>query len=287
MRFGIPFVTLNPAAWIDVAEAADELGFESAWIADHVVFPLELRGELKPGQQHAPVPPTVPVHDAVAQLCAIASRTRHLRLGAYVYLFALRHPFVATRAWTTLDVVSRGRALVGVGAGWLETEWEALGLDFSTRGPRLDEALEVARRLWTEPVVEHHGRFFDFEPVAFEPKPVQPPHPPVLVGGETPAAMARAARWQGWMGMDHTLESAAPLLDQLQRCAEAAGRSDRIEATVMGPCEDDAELERWVAMGVDRLIVSPWRSTSDAIAALERFAGRFGLRPAPEGSLGK
>ncbi|MCB0995021.1 MAG: TIGR03619 family F420-dependent LLM class oxidoreductase [Acidimicrobiales bacterium] len=277
LRFGFPFVTLHPAAWLDVAVAADELGFESAWIADHVVFPLELRGQLKPGEDHAPVPPTVPVYDAVAQLCAIAARTSRIGLGAFVYLLGLRHPFVTARAWATLDIVSQGRALVGVGAGWLETEWEAVGLDFSTRGARLDEALEVCRRLWTEPTIEHHGRFYDFAPVAFEPKPVTSPHPPVLVGGETAAAMRRAARWQGWMGMDHTVESAMPLLDELRRACDDAGLERHVEATVMGECGDDAHVERWRAIGVDRLIVSPWTSTRDAIPALERFADRFGV----------
>lgn len=287
LRFGIPFITLHPSAWIDVAVAADELGFESVWIADHVVIPHEMRGGRTPGEHHT-VPPDLPIFDAPAQLCAIASRTSRIRLGAHVYLLAMRHPFVSARAWTTVDVVSGGRALVGVGAGWLETEWEVLGLDFATRGARLDEALEVCRRLWTDEVIDHHGRFYDFAPVGFEPKPVQRPHPPVLVGGETRAAMRRALRWQGWIAMSHTVESAAPLIDQLRRLEEAEGqdRDTPVEVSLMGPCTDERELERWERLGVDRLIVSPWSRTSEAVDALERFAERFGVDPADPGGPG-
>ena len=266
MKFGVPLVAVRPDAWGDVAAVADEVGFESIWIADHLVFPVRMEGELSPGEEHPPVPPTVPVYDPTAYLCYLAARTTRVRLGVYVYLAALRHPFTFARAFTTLDAVSGGRAEVGVGAGWLRNEWTAAGFDPATRGRRLDEALEVSIRLWTEDTVEHHGEFYDFEEVAFEPKPVQRPHPPVLVGGESPAAIRRAARYQGWMGMVHTPESAAPLAAQLP---------DHIEVTVSGECSSADDLRRWEDAGVDRLVVRPWRRTADAVAGIQRFAERF------------
>ena len=246
--------------------AAEEAGFESAWIADHLVFPVEPVGELVPGEEHPRVPSTVPVYDAPAYLSYLAGLTSRIRLGVYVYLAAIRHPFSFARAFATLDEVSGGRAEVGVGAGWMRNEWEAAGLDPATRGRRLDEALQVAVRLWTEPVVEHHGEFYDFEPVAFEPKPVQKPHPPILVGGESPAALRRARSYQGWMGLVHTPESVAPLVAQLP---------DHVEKTVSGECASVDDLRRWEDAGIDRLVVRPWPRTSEAIDGLRRFADRF------------
>lgn len=276
MKFGITFGQLNPKYWLDAVEAADRCGFESAWLPEHLVFPLDIQGQLVPGEPHPPVPPTTPVHDACAYLSFVAARTERIRLGTFVYLLGLRHPFASARAFTTLDVVSGGRAEVGIGAGWLTTEWTAAGLDPSTRGRRLDEAVEVCRRLWTEPTVEHHGDFFDFEPVAFEPKPVQRPHPPISVGGESPRALRRAAAYgDGWIGMAHTPETAAGRVDELRRLRSEAGREGLdFTVTVMGAVESAADVDRWQDAGVDRLIVVPWQRGRDSVDAIERFAER-------------
>lgn len=274
MRFGITFGRLNPAVFLDAAVEADLLGFESAWLPEHLVLPVDVRGQLVAGEEHSPVPPSVPVFDACAYLSFLAGRTERLRLGTFVYLLGLRHPFVSARAFATLDIVSGGRAEVGVGAGWLRTEWEAAGIDPRTRGRRLDEALAVCRRLWTEEVIDHDGEFFSFGPVMFEPKPAQRPHPPVMVGGESAAALRRAALvGDGWIGMQHTPESAG------QRVAELAGlRADGPRAgqpltvTVMGEVADRSGVDRWEAAGVDRLIVAPWRRSREAVEAMRRFA---------------
>lgn len=275
MRFGITFGQLNPAWFVEAAMEADRLGFESAWLPEHLVFPVEVQGELVPGEEHPPVPPSVPIFDACAYLSFLSARTERLRLGTFVYLLGLRHPFVSARAFATLDIVSGGRAEVGVGAGWLTTEWIAAGLDPRTRGRRLDESVEVCRRLWTENVIEHHGEFYDFAPVMFEPKPVQKPHPPIVVGGESDRALRRAARvGDGWIGMHHTPESATERLATLQRYGEEAGRGGdhRLEVTVMGDVTERSDIERWEAAGVDRLIVVPWRRSREAIDGMRRFA---------------
>ncbi|WP_084959057.1 TIGR03619 family F420-dependent LLM class oxidoreductase [Thermoactinospora rubra] len=272
VKYGVPLGLLHPDAWKDVAVAADELGFESVWLPEHLVFATDLSTAAYPGGADPGIKPATPLFDAPAYLCWLAAHTRRVRLGTAVHLFALRHPFVSARAFATLDVVSGGRAVCGVGAGWYRVEWDAAGVDFATRGARLDEALAVARRLWSEPAVAHAGRFYSFPEVAFEPKPVQR-RLPVLAGGESPAALRRAAgeSCDGWIGMPHTLESVRPQLARLR----ARGH---VPATVHAyALASPGEIPAWEALGVDRLIVRPWRRSRDAVTALERFAADYEL----------
>jgi probable F420-dependent oxidoreductase len=281
MRLGVALGALNAHFHLDVADAAQSLGYESVWLPEHLVLPVQMSRSPRDGEEHPPVPPSVPVFDAFAYLAFLAARCPGLRLGTHVYNLALRHPFVAARAVATLDVVSGGRAEIGIGAGWLEEEWVAAQLDFHTRGRRLDEALDVCTRLWSEPEVEHHGEFFDFAPVAFEPKPVQRPRPPVLIGGESPAALRRAARaGDGWLGMGHTFESAAARVAQLRQLLEEHDRAGApFQIVVGGPVTSAADLERWEEVGVTRLIVAPWTRSRDAVAALTSLAALAGLTP--------
>lgn len=274
MRFGIALGRLHPARFTDVTVEADRLGFESVWLPEHLVFPMEMSRSPFAGDDHPPVPPTTPVFDAFAYLAFLAGLTEQVRLGTHVYNLALRHPFVAARAVQTLDVVSDGRALVGVGAGWLEEEWRAAGLDFASRGRRLDEALAVCKRLWTEDEVAHRGEFFAFDAVAFEPKPIQRPWPPILVGGESGAALRRAARaGDGWIGLDHTPESAAVVIGRLREQLAAAGRDENSFQMCVGSRVDDpADVERFEELGVSRLIVSPWSRSREALDGIRRFA---------------
>ena len=270
MKFGVALGRLNPAFFVEISEEAERLGFESVWLPEHLVFPVHLSRSPFPGEEHPPVPPSTPVFDAFAYLSFLAGRTSTIRLATHVYNLGLRHPFIAARAVQTLDVVSGGRAICGVGAGWLESEWVAAQLDFVSRGRRLDEALDVCKRLWTEEVVEHHGEFFDFDPVMFEPKPVQRPWPPVLVGGESPAALRRAARaGDGWVGLDHTPES---VREPLRRLSELRGERPPLEITVGGQVTSKDDVARWEEAGVDRLLVSPWARSREALDGLRRFA---------------
>jgi probable F420-dependent oxidoreductase len=275
--FALTFGQLHHAAWRDVAVAADELGFDSVWLPEHLVLPEVLEGQLRPGEEHAPIPPDLPVYDAPAYLSHLAALTSRIRLGTYVYLLGIRHPFVSARAFATLDVLSHGRAEVGVGAGWLRTEWEAAGLDPRTRGRRLDEAIDVCRRLWSERRIAHDGDAWTFPAVAFEPKPVQSPLP-VLVGGESGAALERAAcRGDGWLGMEHTPATAAPVVDRLRERRAELGRTEPFTTTVLGEVRDEADVHAFAGAGVDRVIVVPWRSSRTALADLQTFAERFGV----------
>ena len=273
MKLGIGLGALHPSAFDRVTEEAESLGYESVWLPEHLVFPMRMDGSPFPGDDHPPVPPTTPVFDAFAYLSHLAARTRSLRLGTHVYLMGLRHPFVAARAVQTLDIVSNGRAEVGVGAGWLREEWTAAGLDPGTRGRRLDEAIAICRKLWTEEIVAHDGEFFRFEPVAFEPKPVQQPHPPVLVGGESEPALRRAARLgDGWIGLHHTPESAAPLVARLQSLRTEAGRTGPFELVVGASPNDRDTLRRFEDAGITRLICTPWRRSREAVDGMRRLA---------------
>ncbi len=274
MKFGIALSRLHPAFHFEAAEEAERLGFESVWMADHLVFPVEMGGSPHPGEELPPVPPTTPVYDAFAWLSFIAARTSRIRLGTNVYLLGLRHPFTAARAIQTLDIVSRGRAEIGIGAGWLREEWRAAGLDPRSRGRRLDEALEVCKRLLSEEEIEHHGRFFDFAPVRFEPKPVQRPWPPFHVGGESEAALRRAAcHGDGWYGLAHTLESAAAQTARLRALRREAGREgERFEVSLGGKLRAPDDIARWQEAGVDRLVVSPWQRSREWREGMHRYA---------------
>ncbi|MDJ0848589.1 MAG: LLM class F420-dependent oxidoreductase [Myxococcota bacterium] len=273
MKFGVALGRLHPALHFEVAEEAERLGFESVWMPDHLVFPVDLSGSPHPGEDLPPVPPSTPVYDAFAWLSHIAGRTSRIRLGTNVYLLALRHPFVAARAVQTLDIVSKGRAEVGVGAGWLREEWTAAGLDPRTRGRRLDEALEVCKKLWSEEVVEHHGAFFDFGAVMFEPKPEQRPWPPIHVGGDSEAALRRAARNDGWYGLQTTPAGVRAQLDRIEALRRELGRAgEPFEVTVGGEVREPDDVSRWRDVGVTRLVVSPWRRSREAIEGLRRYA---------------
>ena len=277
MKFGIALGALNPAFFEAVVLEGDELGFESCWLPEHLVFPDDMTGSPHPGAAHPPVPPTTPVFDAFALLASLAARTRRIRLGTNVYLLGLRHPFTAARAVQTLDFVSQGRAEIGIGAGWLRQEWQAAGLDPSTRGRRLDEALAVCQRLWTEPVVAHEGEFFRFQSVHFEPKPLQKPYPPIHVGGVSEAAFRRAARaGNGWIGMEESLESATASIARITALRREFGReSEPFAITIGGAPSDRDAVARFEDAGVDRIIVRPWRRSPEAVDGLRAFADRF------------
>ncbi len=273
VRFGIPLGGVHPGLWPELTVRAEELGYESVWLPEHLVLPATMSGSPHQGDSHPPIPPQTPMYDAIAYLAFLAGQTSTIRFGTYVYNIGLRHPFVSARAAATLDIVSGGRFEFGIGASWLREEWDAVGLDFATRGARVDEALQVCRALWTEPTVEHHGRFFDFDAVAFEPKPVQAGGPPIHVGGDGPPALRRVAKFgAGWIPMNHTLEQIPASLTSLTALWEEHGRAGRPEVTTSAPAGSADDVARAAEAGVDRLIVMPWTRTREALDGIARFA---------------
>jgi probable F420-dependent oxidoreductase len=274
VKFGVALGALNPHFHLDATLTADACGYESVWLPEHLVFTRSMTRSPHPGENVPPVPPTAPIYDAFAYLAFLAAKTEHVRLGTHVFNIGLRHPFTTARGVQTVDLLSNGRFEFGIGASWLEEEWDATQLQFATRGRRVDEAVAVCKRLWTEETISHHGEFFSFDDVVFEPKPVQRPWPPILVGGESGAALRRAAALgDGWIGMGHTVESATAQIERLRRALDDHERDPSgFEIVLGGPVAAPDDVARWEAIGVTRMIVSPWRRSPDAVEALNRFA---------------
>jgi probable F420-dependent oxidoreductase len=272
MKIGISLGQLNPSLWAEATREADQLGYESVWMPEHLVIPVAMAGSPHEGAEHPPIPANVPVFDVFTYLGYLAGQTEQIHFGTQVYNIGLRHPFVVARAVTTLDVISRGRVEFGIGASWLQAEWEAVGLDFASRGRRVDETIAVCQRLWSEEVVEHHGEFFDFGPVMFEPKPTHAPWPSLHIGGDGPAAIRRAATvGDGWIPMNHSLEEIPAAAKKIAQLRHDVGRTDPVEITLGGGAELD-DLRRRADLGVARALVKPFRSSKDALEGLRRFA---------------
>lgn len=274
MKFGVALGRLHPAFFVECTLEAERLGYESVWLPEHLVLTTQMSRSPHPGETHPPVPPETPVFDAFAYLGFLAGRTERIRLGTHVYNIGLRHPFTVARGVQTVDILSGGRLEFGIGASWLEEEWIATQLDFHTRGRRVDEAIDVCKLLWTEDVIDHHGEFFSFEGVAFEPKCVQRPWPPIIVGGESDAALRRAARLgDGWVGIQHTFASAEAQITRLRALLAEQGRDgEGFQIVLGGEITSRADIARWEEVGVTRLIVAPWRRSREAIDGLRRFA---------------
>jgi probable F420-dependent oxidoreductase len=272
VHFGVDLGRCNPRLWRDLARAADELGYESVWLPEHLIFPQTIVGSPAPDEGHITVDPHTPLFDPFAMLAAFGAVTRHIRLGTNVYNIGLRHPFTTARGAATVDIVSNGRFILGVGASWLAAEWQAVELDFATRGARVDESIEICRRLWTEPEVAHTGRCYEFGPVVFEPKPVQA-HLPIHVGGDSERALRRVAELgDGWIAMVQDQASFAAAVAKLRTLCDRNVRDfDQIERTAMVRDPDDRTIESWRAAGATRLIIAPWARTADAVDGLAAF----------------
>ena len=266
-----------------IARRADELGYESLWIWEHIVYPKEIRSKYLYTPDGSPPFADYRTLDPFVTLSHLAAVTSKIRLGTNIYVLPLRNPFITARAVLTLDLLSHGRVTLGAAVGWLEEEFELLGQDFHSRGARANECAQVLKALWTQDEPEFHGKHFDFGPVRFDPKPVQKPHPPIIFGGETKVAMRRAARYgDGWMsaGSLDTPESAAEKVAALRELRREAGREhEPFEVMVTGGAWLPADrIEQFERAGVDRLLVAPWFSR-EAHEALVASGGTREPRP--------
>jgi len=278
VKVGIPLFMVRPEQLVPVARRAEELGFESVWVAEHLVFPTRIASQY-PYAAAPPINPATPLLDPLIVLAQVAAVTSTIRIGTNIYLLPLRHPLATARMGVTLDVLSGGRFSFGVGAGWLAEEFAAAGVDFARRGALTRECVRALRALWTQDEVEFHGKAFSFGPVRFEPKPVQKPHPPILIGGESDAALKRAAELgDGWYGVKHTPESVGAVIAKLDAMRAAAGRADQPFEITISPNATDLDrdaLARFADAGVHRVVSLPWGRAREAIESLERFASKL------------
>jgi probable F420-dependent oxidoreductase len=273
MKFGVDLQRCNPRLWVDLAQKADALGFESLWVAEHVIFPQEI--VTGPADDHVEVDPSLPLFDPFVVLATLGAKTESIRLGTDVFNIGLRHPFVTARSVATTDLMTNGRVTLGVGSSWLRQEWEAMELDFASRGGRVDEAIDICRALWSEDVVEHHGAFFDFAPVVFNPKPIQR-RIPIHIGGDSRRALRRVVeRGDGWIAMLQTVDSFSEATTWLEQACDRAGRSYRdLERTALDRDPDAEDIAQWEKAGATRIIIAPWGKSTEAVASLRDFARR-------------
>lgn len=197
MKFGV-FLPVSgrasgPETLVEAARSAESWGFDSVWAADRIIIPWEIRTPYPYSETpQFIVPPDRPFLEPLTCLAFLAGRTERVRLGVSVLVMPYRNPLYWAKIASTIDTLSRGRFLLGVGVGWMKEEFDALGSAFEHRGAVSDEQLEIVKRLWEDERPQYEGRFYSFDNVAFYPKSVQKPRIPVWVGGEGRRAQRRA-----------------------------------------------------------------------------------------------
>jgi probable F420-dependent oxidoreductase len=274
MRFGVFGINFgacaDPAVQRRVAVAAEETGFESLWTGEHVAMPLR--------DNPVPAPPETPFLDSIVALTRVAALTTRIRLGTGILVLPHHNPVLLAKTLASLDVVSGGRLIAGFAGGYVAAEFRALGIDFHRRGAITDDSLAAMRALWTQAEPAYAGRFARFDGIRFEPKPVQRPHPPIVIGGRVPAALERAARvGDGWYGFALTVEETAPIIAELRRLRAATPRAAEpleISLTTFEPLTD-ALVERASAVGIDRLIVYPLVPGDELEGVVRELGARF------------
>ena len=259
------------------AREAERLGFDSLWVPDHV---LKVFG---------------PLPDPLTLLSFLAGSTGRIKLGTAVLVLPYRHPVVLANIASSLDVLSDGRLALGVGVGWNEGEFEALGMSKKERGRRTDESLEVLEQLWSGRQTNYEGRFYSFEGAEIGLRPLTPGGPPILVGGYSEAAFRRASRFgAGWMGVKDSPEKITEVREQLTRMGEESGRDPAgFEiGTTLNIGQQDADkaadgLARLSEAGATFCALSLPATTPEALAwAAEEILPQAGLQLSPAGGEG-
>lgn len=235
IELGVSLPTVGPFATrehvLALARHAEDLGFDAVWVTDHVVLPFERRSPYPYPESRVPeaiYSAGVAWLDPIATLGVVAGATERVRLATSVIVLPYRNPLVLANETATLDHLSGGRLVLGVGAGWIAEEFRALGVSITERGARTDESIRVLRHLWSAERADFEGRFWSFSDVAIASRPAQRPGPPILVGGNGDAALRRAGRLgDGWHGLDVALDDVAAKVAAMRAHAEAAGRDPR------------------------------------------------------------
>ena len=264
-----------------IAAAAEGAGFESFWVAEHLVIPAAYT-TYYPRSPDGKVPESYAhLADPFVALAMAAQATSSIRIGTSVCLLPERNPIETAKAAATLDLYSGGRLMLGVGAGWFPEEAAIMGVDFKRRWRHLRECVEAMRELWSKPEASYTGEIVKFPAVRLFPKPVQKPYPPIFLGAHDPGpALKRVARWaDGWMPGGLSPEKAAECIPEIKRMARENGRDHaRMEFSVMlgigaqqTPSAD--VLERYAAAGVCRVIMLAGEiAARDGVAVVRELA---------------
>ena len=269
------FFTDYSMSSVELARAAEERGFESVWAPEHSHIPLTRKtpfaggGEL-PKQYYD-------VMDPFVTLAAAAAATKTIKLGTGVCLVIQRDTIQTAKLVASIDQVSGGRFLFGIGGGWNQDEMEDHGTVYATRFKRMREQVEAMKAIWTETKPEYHGEIIDFPSMMTWPKPVQKPHPPIIVGGMYPHAARRALRYgDGWIPHSRRpqYEDVTDFLPHFRQMAAETGRNPaEVPITVWGIGEDPERMRRYREQGVARVVVSlPSEPAAKILPTLDRWA---------------
>jgi probable F420-dependent oxidoreductase len=269
MKFGTFITSLRPDRITTNIRKAEEVGMESAWIGEHLILPVDYTSKYPYSPDgRFPAPPDIPFHDPMLALAFAAAVTSRIRLATGVFVVPLRKPIETAKAVASLDVLSNGRVIFGVGVGWFAEEFAAAGASFKDRALRTREYIELMKALWTEEEPIYEGKTFSVKGVRFNPKPMQKPHPPIVVGGTSELAIKRAVRYgDGWYAVARSIEETRSLITQLKTQERAAGRANPVEITLSlrtGHTLTADEGKLLTELGVARaLIGSPLRALGD------------------------
>jgi probable F420-dependent oxidoreductase len=278
MKFGIAFANSGafsqPGLMAHLATTAERCGFESIWTVEHVAIPVK----------HTPYPGSkdgqmaggdnVAIPDPLIPLAYVAAITKTIKLATGILILPQRHPIYTAKEVATLDVLSGGRAILGIGSGWMKEEFEALGIDFHKRGAMTDEAIRAMRALWADGTASFEGKHFKFGPLHSNPKPVRK-NVPIHVGGHSEAAARRAGRYgDGFFPTVANPQKLKALFDRVRSEARNAGRNpDAIEFTAMAsPMMKPEDLKPLTDIGVARVVMTPPGTNPEALTQrLEKF----------------
>ncbi len=279
MKFGIVFANTGYAATaegaVSLGQIAEEAGFESLWTVEHVIVPTGYESEYPysptgkmPGSEDAPIP------DPLIWLTWVAANTRMINLATGILILPQRNPIVLSKEVATLDALSGGRAILGVGVGWLREEFDAIGVDFDARGAITDEYMQALRELWTADEATFEGTWTSFDKAKMYPKPARAGGVPLHVGGHSKAAARRAGRFgDGFFPAKGSIEDLAALFEVARGAATDAGRDPAgIEMTCGGAMDVDG-VKRYADIGADRLVIPAFGRDAESFKAM---LGGFG-----------
>jgi probable F420-dependent oxidoreductase len=274
MKFGVAIFpthyTIRPA---QVARAAEERGFESLFFPEHTHIPVSRRSPYPGGGQL----PREYIHtlDLFVALTSAAMTTKKIRLATGICLLVERDPITVAKEVASLDVISEGRVIFGIGGGWNAEEMENHGTSYKARWKVLHERVEAIKEIWTKDEAQYHGEFVKFDPLWSFPKPMQKPHPPIILGNNGPGAVKRVAKYcDGWLPHAARMGDLARRLEDLRREAERNGRDPKsISVSVFAAPADKGKVEEFAKLGVERVVFYlPSENTDTVLSILDKYA---------------